>query len=263
MTIAKMLTDLMGGELMVESEPEKGAQFRVRIFLPHLVSDHDDQVQVMAQCVGYVGMRRRIMIVDNEKSDRDLLTSMLEPLGFHLAQASSGQECIDLIPEFRPHLIFMDLSMPGIDGWETIRRIRLSDMTGCEIAVISANAFEKNAYNDVGITTENFITKPVRLDELLDWIGRHLQLEWVKIGMAPPEPSLTRYPPSDRLLSLGQQIELGYLRGILKELDLIEQIDSAYMEFVENMRHLARQFQFATMTEILREGVEGGRHEDA
>lgn len=264
LTIAKMLTDLMGGELMVESESGKGAQFRVRIFLPHLVSaGNEDQVQVMSQCIGYVGMRRRIMIVDNEKSDRDLLTSMLEPLGFHLAQASSGQECIERIADFRPHLIFMDLSMPGIDGWETIRRIRMLDLTECEIAVISANAFEKNADNDVGITTENFITKPVRLDELLNWIGRHLQLEWVKIGMTPPAPSLTRYPPSDRLLSLGQQIELGYLRGILKELDLIEQIDNAYMEFVENMRQLARQFQFSTMTEILREGGNGGRHEDA
>ncbi|HQT25835.1 MAG TPA: response regulator, partial [Burkholderiales bacterium] len=182
---------------------------------------------------------------------------------FHLAHASSGQECIDLIPDFRPHLIFMDLSMPGMDGWETIRRIRLSGLTECEIAVISANAFEKNAYNDAGITTENFITKPVRLSELLDWIGRHLQLEWVKIGISPPPAPRKRYPPGDRLLSLGQQVELGYLRGILNELDLIEQIDGAYVEFVDNMRQLARQFQFGTMTEILREGLDGGWHERA
>lgn len=264
LTIAKMLTDLMGGELTVESEFGKGAQFRVRLFLPHILSaEGEEQGQMMAQCIGYVGMRRRIMIVDNEKSDRDLLTSMLEPLGFYLAHASSGQECIDLIAEFRPHLIFMDLSMPGMDGWETIRRIRLLGLTECEIAVISANAFEKNAYNDASITTENFITKPVRLNELLDWIGRHLQLEWVRIGGVPFLPTRKRYPPSDRLLSLGQQVELGYLRGILNELDLIEQIDGAYMEFVDNMRQLARQFQFVTMMEILREGLNGGQHENA
>lgn len=264
LTIAKMLTDLMGGELMVESEPEKGAQFRIRLFLPHILSAQDiEQGPDMTQCIGYAGVRRRIMIVDNEKPDRDLLKSMLEPLGFHLSLVSSGQQCIDMIPGFRPDLIFMDLAMPGMDGWETIKRIRLSGLTESEIAVISANAFEKNAYNDAGITGENFITKPVRVQELLDWIGRHLSLEWVKIGSTTAPAPSAKYPPSDRLLSLGEQIELGYLRGILNELDLIEQIDNAYADFVENMRELARQFQFGTMSEILREGLNGGSRENA
>ena len=65
LTIAKMLTDLMGGELTVESELGKGSRFRIRLFLPHIASAQAEQRFPRAQCIGYVGVRRRILIVDN------------------------------------------------------------------------------------------------------------------------------------------------------------------------------------------------------
>ena len=261
LTIAKMLTDMMGGELTVESAPGKGCRFRVRVFLPHIQSVPVVKRGSRVQYVGYVGVRRRILIVDNEKADRDLLASMLEPLGFQLAQAASGQQCLDMIPGFLPHLVFMDLAMPGIDGWETIRRIRRNRLAECEIAVISANAFEKGAGNDAGIAEENFITKPVDVHELLDWIGRHLGLEWVTVeaerdiagsSVAAMQP---QYPASEHLRGLDEQVDLGYVRGILNKLDEIERMDWSHGEFVDRMRELAQQFQFGTMKEILRKGL--------
>ena len=263
LTIARMLTDVMGGELKVESTLGQGSSFRIRLFLPQLAAAaQGGQGDARSRPIGYVGVRRRILIVDNEKTDRELLVSVLEPLGFQLAQAASGQECLDLIPRFRPHLIFMDLAMPGIDGWETIRRIHEGGTTDAEIAVISANAFEKGADNDVGLASENFITKPVRMDALLDWIGRHLDLEWVRAETPPsqPAPALAparlNYPPEAYLDALEEQIDLGYVRGILNKLGEIERLDVAHGEFVEVMRQLARQFQFDAMKEILRKGQE-------
>ena len=264
LTIAKMLTDLMGGELTVESPPGKGCRFRVRLFLPHIQSVQTVQGSSRVRYIGYVGVRRRIMIVDNEKTDRDLLVSILEPLGFHLVQVASGQECLDLIRSFCPHLIFMDLAMPGIDGWETILRIRQGGLTDGEIAIISANAFEKDAGNDVGVPIGNFITKPVNVHELMAWIGEHLGLEWVTVEASPvviATPMKTQYPPDENLHSLVEQIELGYVRGILNKLDEIEKIDLAHGEFVDQMRQLANQFQFGTMKEILRKGLDEGGYE--
>ncbi|MFP5486594.1 MAG: hypothetical protein ACLGHV_13140, partial [Gammaproteobacteria bacterium] len=64
-------------------------------------------------------------------------------------------------------------------------------MTDAEIAVISANAFEKGADNDAGIAAEDFFIKPLRVDELLDWLGKRLNLEWIRADI--PRPSAT--PP--------------------------------------------------------------------
>jgi signal transduction histidine kinase/CheY-like chemotaxis protein/purine-cytosine permease-like protein len=263
LTIAKMLTDVMGGELTVESRPGHGSVFRVRLYLPRIQATQ--AVSPARRRVGYVGVRRRILIVDNEANDREFLASVLEPLGFQLAQAASGQECLDQIPRFQPHLVFMDLAMPGMDGWETIRRIRASGQTDAEIAVISANAFERGAENGSDIVAEDFITKPVRLDELLTWIGQRLGLEWI-VDTAPPQPpapSPTQWqsPPVETLRELEQLIELGYPRGILAKLDAIAEADPGHQDFAEALRRLARQFQFDSMKTLIRKALAEAGHD--
>jgi signal transduction histidine kinase/CheY-like chemotaxis protein len=256
LTIAKMLTDLMGGELRVESLPTQGSLFRVRLYLPQIHGVRTANVPVRR--VGYVGVRQRILIVDNEATDREFLASVLEPLGFQLAQAASGQACLDLAPRFKPHLICMDLAMPGMDGWETIRRLREGGLCHAEIAIISANAFDKGGDNEVGIEAGDFITKPVRIDELLNWIGQRLQLQWISANAAPEPPPAApaqwRAPPSQALRELGELIELGYPRGILGKLDEIAG-EPAHQEFVTVMRRLAQQFQFDSMREIIRKAL--------
>ncbi|MFZ1901521.1 MAG: ATP-binding protein, partial [Azonexus sp.] len=179
LTIARMLTDLMGGEMQVSSTPGDGTLFRIRLFLPQVHSAQAARELPRRNRIGYVGVRRRILVVDNEKVDRDLLQNVLEPLGFVVEQAASGYEALQVIPRFAPHLVFMDLGMPGIDGWETIRRIRQQHLTEAHIAILSANAFDKGLDNDAGIAPEDFVVKPLRVDELLDWIGRRLALDWV------------------------------------------------------------------------------------
>lgn len=259
LTIARMLTDLMGGQMQVSSTPGEGTLFRIRLFLPQVHSAQAARELPRSNRIGYVGVRRRILVVDNEKVDRDMLQSMLEPLGFVLEQAASGEEALKVIPRFAPHLVFMDLGMPGIDGWETLRRIRQQQLTDAHLAVLSANAFDKGLDNDAGIAPDDFIVKPLRLPELLDWLGRKLQLEWVSAdsppppaGPAPQAPPPIVAPAEAHLAALDELIGLGYLRGILNKLGEIERLDTAHSEFVRVLRDLARQFQFDAMKEILR-----------
>ena len=257
LTIARMLTDLMGGEMQVSSTLGAGTLFRIRLFLPQVRSHQAARELPRLNRVGYFGVRQRILVVDNEKVDRDLLKNVLEPLGFVVEVAASGEDCLETIPRFAPHLVFMDLGMPGIDGWETIRRIRRQQLTDAHIAVLSANAFDKALDNDGGIAAGDFIVKPLQVQELLSWIGNKLGLEWViadqPIPAAPlPEPPPLVPPPVAHLVALEQLIGLGYLRGILTKLAEIERIDPRHAEFVRILRDLARQFQFDAMTEIIR-----------
>ena len=262
LTIARMLTDLMGGEMQVSSTPGEGTLFRIRLFLPRVHSAQAARELPALNRIGYAGPRQRILVVDNQKDDRDLLQNVLEPLGFIVEQAASGYECLATVPRFLPHLIFMDLGMPGIDGWETIRRLRQQGLGGrtisTRIAVLSANAFDKNLENDVGITPENFIVKPFKLAELLDWLGHALNLTWLSADRPPPpsnepaEPPPLIPPDPEELNALDELINLGYPRGIQAKLAEIEQQDPRHGEFTRVLRELARQFQFDAMKEIIR-----------
>lgn len=258
LTISRMLTDLMGGELTVDSKPGEGSVFRVRLYLPHLVGSQAEAALPRERRIGYQGVRRRVLVVDNERVDRELLLSVLEPLGFEVEQAGSGLDCLERLPAFRPHAVFMDLAMPGIDGWETLRRMRAAgfDMPA---AIVSANAFDKGLENHVGIGEQDFLTKPIRVDDLLDWLGRRLGVEWVSEAVALPEalpaqPAVVRldYPPATELRRLDEMIELGYLKGVLGVLSEIETAFAHCAEFVRVQRDLARQFQFEAMRELLR-----------
>jgi signal transduction histidine kinase/purine-cytosine permease-like protein/ActR/RegA family two-component response regulator len=250
LTIARMLTQVMGGELAVTSTPGQGSRFVARLYLPQLADTAAARPNRRARRVGHAGERRRILIVDNEAVDREFLASVLAPLGFALDQAASGRECLEVLPRFKPHLILMDLAMPGMDGWETIRAIRGGHLSAARIAIVSANAFDKGAENDLGIAAEDFITKPVRIDELLDWIGRALGIDWIEAGdtpsTVPPAPTFADplvWPPRAARAALAEQLSAGYVRGIHAQLDAIVAAHPRSAPLVEQWRALAREFR--------------------
>ncbi|NML43541.1 response regulator [Ramlibacter sp. G-1-2-2] len=254
LTIAKMLTDLMGGELMATSTPGVGSVFRVRLFLPEVHGTPARPVQAPPRR-GYAGARRKILVVDNEEADRELLVHLLEPLGFELRTAASGHDALDLLAAgLRPDAIFMDLAMPGIDGWETIRRLRRMDLQAA-IAVVSANAFDKGLDNDAGIRPEDFVLKPVRHSELLDWLERRLGLAWLHEPKAVETPKTAAsewtWPRADLLAPLQQAVQLGWYRGILNQLDAIDAAQPECAAFSAALREQARQFQFEAIGRAL------------
>ncbi|MFY9514579.1 MAG: ATP-binding protein, partial [Rubrivivax sp.] len=188
LTIARMLAELMGGEMTVASTPGQGTTFTILLFLPEAHGVLPDAAAAQQRRTGYLGPRRRVLVVDNEEADRRLLQDLLQPLGFEVHSAAAGEEALAQLATAAPAFdaVFMDLAMPGIDGWETIRRLREAGHT-MPVAVVSANAFDKRLDNIVGLPAEDFLVKPVRVAELLDWLGRHLALQWTLAERAAPE----------------------------------------------------------------------------
>jgi signal transduction histidine kinase/CheY-like chemotaxis protein/purine-cytosine permease-like protein len=254
LTIARMLTDLMGGEMAVKSQPGQGSTFTIRLFLPAVHAALP--VPLLATRTGYEGPRRRILVVDNEEADRRLLLDLLQPLGFEVQTAGSGEEALALLATpgaWRPDAVFMDLAMPGIDGWQTIRRLREAGHA-MPLAVVSANAFDKRLDNDVGLPPDDFIVKPVRMAELLDWLGGRLSLQWRLLGRAAAPAVASGLPETlpapAQLVALRDAVSLGHVRGIGRALDALA-LDPAHGAFVARMRMLASQFRYEVMTDLL------------
>ncbi|MET0209013.1 MAG: ATP-binding protein, partial [Burkholderiaceae bacterium] len=259
LTIAKMLTELMGGELSARSRPGEGSTFRARLFIPELhgrIPDSPRHRAAPRERLGIDGASPRILVVDNEADDRQLLIELLEPLGFTVREASSGHDALDLVAAgWTPDAVLMDLAMPGIDGWETIRRLRRLLPELQAIAVVSANAFERGQDNDAGIAARDFILKPLRHELLLDWLTERLSLRWRVAPAAPPapapEPEPVTVPPAALLGDLREALMLGYYRGVLQALEALEARDAAWRAFCEAQRGMARQFQFEAMLRAL------------
>ena len=263
LTIAKMLTDLMGGEMKSKSVVGLGSVFQVRLFLPELQLAAPAGQRAAAHGVGlakprkgYAGTRRKILVVDNEEADRELLVNVLEPLGFEMRTAASGHDCLDLLAAgLQPDAVFLDLAMPGIDGWETLRRIRAMQGLNCgtspQVAIVSANVFDRGLDNDLGLPPEDFIVKPLRHSELLDWLERKLELVWLESAAAANVSAATATPmtspPHNEVIALQALVRLGFYRGIVNKLDALATSFPDCTDFVDQQRALARQYQFESM----------------
>ncbi|PCJ31174.1 MAG: hybrid sensor histidine kinase/response regulator [Gammaproteobacteria bacterium] len=252
LTISKLLTELMGGEINVESQEGIGTLFKVRLFLPAVIVEEELLAMTMNIPLGYKGGKKKILVVDNEPVDRELVANILEPLGFEVKQAASGAECLQLYPQFQPDIIFMDLAMPEMDGWETIHLIRNVHRSEVKIGIISANAFDKNSENSSGILDRDFIVKPLNILELINWIGDRLNLEWLEPKTVADAEVLPRngdysVPSNTVLNELLEMIDMGYIVGVRKLLTKLEQHDSDYPQFIADVRRMADNFELESM----------------
>ena len=266
LTIARMLTDLMGGEMTVRSAPGEGTVFTVRLFLPESHGALQATDNGASAPVGYLGRRRQVLVVDNEEADRELLAHWLQPLGFEVKLATSGHDALGLLESLQPgdaaapDAIFMDLAMPGIDGWETIRRLRRMGWEEVPVAIVSANAFDRGLQAELDGQAEappqDFFVKPVRRSDLLAWLGQKLGLEWVRADAMPAAPAPSPARPAapircDELAPLLERVRLGYPRGIVEWLDGWVQERPEQAELVRSLKLLAREFRFEAIEQQL------------
>jgi CheY-like chemotaxis protein len=197
-------------------------------------------------------------VVDNEEADRDLLVSLLEPLQFEVRTAASGHDALDLlVAGIAPDAVFLDLAMPGIDGWETLRRMQALSSSQPAVAIVSANTFDRGLENTLGIEAEDFFVKPVRHSELLDWLERKLDIAWTPeipdaaLAKAPLATQAAMPPPFQELQALQEMVRLGFYRGIVNKLDTLALEYPDCGVFTQSMLSLARQYQFEAMLTTL------------
>ncbi|WP_414154709.1 ATP-binding protein [Pseudomonas sp. BNK-43-a] len=249
LTITRMLTSLMGGELQVRSERDKGTCFQVRLYLPQ-VRAPQAVVHVAHDIIGYDGPPQRVLVVDDHVDHRKVLSGMLTPLGFEVVQASNGHEAIRQVALLGPDLILMDLSMPGMDGWDTSRLIRRNALSKAPIIVISANAL--NDERALASTCNDYLAKPVRTPDLLERIQRQLGLQWRR-RQATGACTQRVLPAYAELVALGELSAIGHVHGIKARLDAIQAEAPETAAFLDTLRPLLRQFRLDELTRTLKE----------
>jgi len=192
LTITLRFVELMGGQLSVDSTPGMGSTFQLRLpvqraevcNLPYLPS----QRHVVRLTPGQPTYR--ILVVDDQADNRLLLVRLMTQLGFDVREATNGQEALELFREWQPHLIWMDIRMPVLDGYETTRQMRADPhLAGTIIIALTAYASKGDRALALAAGCDDYITKPFREEELLARMSSHLGVRFDYIEVSSSETS--------------------------------------------------------------------------
>jgi CheY-like chemotaxis protein len=122
-----------------------------------------------------------ILLVEDNEPSRDALSRRLARRDFHVITAVDGQQGVDFARQHSPNLILMDLGLPVIDGWEATRLLKLDAATQrIPIIVLSAHAMTHDREKSLAAGAEDFDSKPVRFEQLIEKIERLLLPELVR-----------------------------------------------------------------------------------
>ena len=245
LTITKLLVEIMGGELSMETACGRGSTFKVKLMLPH-VANARPPAAATATVIGYLGRRRTVLVVDDDADQRNLMRETLEPLGFTVLAACDGASALELAAEQTPDLVLLDVSMPGLTGWEVARRLRES-LPEVRIIMMSANVSE-GAEAGRAPDHDGAMPKPIDLQALIGRAESLLRLTLVTDANAASQPpdagrdAAPRLPSARHVEELTRLGEMGYVSGIEAKLLELETADLGSGPFVTAAREKIRAF---------------------
>ncbi|MEN3951789.1 ATP-binding protein [Iodidimonas sp. SYSU 1G8] len=258
LTITKLLTEAMGGEITVKSTVGVGSLFRVKLMLS-TVPRPARQVVAPRRIGGYEGDARTILAVDDDPNHLDLIRDLLAPIGFIVITAEDGPSCLETARHTSPDLILLDIFMPGMNGWDVARRLREDGVSRAPIVMISANAREERQREVAAPFHEGYLMKPIQLANLLDTIKTLLNLRWVYDEQAKPALSImptdlraSEIPARTQLGTLIQLGRIGHVRGILSKLDEIEDEQPHARRVTAHLRGLVQEFELSQYDDALK-----------
>jgi PAS domain S-box-containing protein len=180
--ISQQFVRLMGGEIAVSSTPGQGAIFRFDIQIGLATTADEKPVSGKRRVMGLEPNQPpyRLLIVEDGAVNRKLLVKILEPLGFEVRTATNGQEGVALWQSWSPHLIWMDVIMPVMDGYEATQYIKQTPKgQNTVIIALTANAFEEQQEAILKAGCDDFLPKPFQREVLLEKIAHHLGVLYV------------------------------------------------------------------------------------
>jgi len=190
LAICKQYVELMGGHIGVYSEPGKGSLFHFEI--PVKESAPAEDIFTKGQRKRVTGLAKgqphyRLLITEDKRENRLLLRKLLEPLGFDLREAINGKEAVTLFDQWHPHLIWMDIRMPVMNGLEATRRIRESGTNvNTKIVALTAHALEEERHKILEAGCDGFIRKPYGDTEVFGALAKYLGVRFLYADKPTP-----------------------------------------------------------------------------
>ncbi|WP_204151771.1 ATP-binding protein [Leptolyngbya sp. CCY15150] len=264
--ISRKFVRLMGGDIQVESQPNVGTTVRFSIQVePAQTAVIPDAVQP-SRVIGLVEGQPtyRLLVVDDKDANRQLLMKLLLPIGFDVREASNGQEAIASWQDWQPHLIWMDVRMPVMDGYEATRRIKATPQGESTVIIaLTASVLEEEQAVILSAGCDDFLRKPFKESTIFEAIAHHLGVQY-RYAEEPAEPSGSSSLDqtwSDRLAELPRDWLETFYQTVLEAdvhtaIALIEQLPAEQDAIAQPLATMVNQFQFEAILLFLESQIQ-------
>jgi len=275
--ISQRYVHLLGGTLEMESTVGQGSRFSFVIPV-EIVADAGTTANGDARRITGLAQGQavpRILVVEDNDNNRSLLVRLLTTVGFEVEEAVNGEEAVKLWRHWRPQLVWMDMRMPVMDGYEATTLIKAEDAEAAagsetKIIALTASAFEEDRLKVMEHGGDGFLRKPFREDEVFEMIGRHLGVRYVYEQDEHHRPqvattghlnqfALIKELPEELLTNLTEATELGDVARIEQAIADIKNVD---LQAAQTLSDLAAAFSYEEILKLTqaRNGSDNGKH---
>ncbi|MES2260206.1 MAG: ATP-binding protein [Pseudomonadota bacterium] len=258
LAISREFVRLMGGELQVQSQPGTGSSFTFTVVARRQPAGAPAAGAGRVSGLPLAEQGKTILVVDDQGDCRELLRSLLAPLGFCVSDARDGAAAAVAIAAAQPDLVLMDWRMPVMDGLELTRWVRAQPgLRQPRIVMLTASAFEEERRQALAAGADDFLRKPIEQDKLYAILARQLDLHFIaREQLAPgaqlPAPALTRadlaaLAPAERAALMLAVRELDVKRAA----QILAGIEAAQPRLAEAIGAMLERHQYLPLWELL------------
>ncbi|MCC5846218.1 MAG: response regulator [Verrucomicrobia bacterium] len=264
LSISNSLLEMMDSKLHVESEKGKGTRFW--FVLPQPEREGRRLVVPARNISGYLGERRRIMLVDPGRETANTLTPLLKRAGFEVFEPTRAEQALEDGVRIRPDLILLEQNLPDMDGFVALARMQdqflKEDRVPPPFVMISdhTNVQDRNASLTAGAV--DVLSKPIRFMDVLEVLQKHLSVEWVygdKVRNAVEEPPDTDeemvMPPEPVLRQLLSFARAGDVRKLRETVAYMRGQEPQLDRFCRLISGLCANYQMNALVETLQKHV--------
>lgn len=269
--ISRKFVQMMGGDISVSSTPDLGSKFAFDIQISLADPIEIKMLKPQRKVIGLAPNQPeyRILVVDDRADNCLVIDRLLSPLGILVREARNGQEAIAVWEDWQPHLIWMDMQMPVMNGYEATRKIKAHPLGKQTVIVaLTASAFEEERKTILGAGCDDFMRKPfeakilfAKMEELLG--VRYIYEEPVDAKLEN-ESEISGVTSNQSLESQLGQMPVEWVQKIYdaaheccddKIIQLIEEMPREFATAAQNLTTLVHDFLFDDIIELAKSAV--------